>query len=787
MKKSIISVMTLLLTTFGTAYAQSVWSRQHLDMVKTQLERPMYSQAYSSLINEADGLLDAAPLSVMMKEKPSPSGNNHDYTSLARYFHPDPSKADGLPYVNRDGVTNPEINLYDRNRLGHTAHRISTLALAWHLSGDERYAAKATQLLKAWFLDRDTRMNPHFEYAQMVPGINGNKGRSYGVLDGYSFVEMLDGVALLSGSKSWTKKNDKELKRWMGSLLDWILTSEQGIEESRAANNHSTAYDAQGIAIAMYVGRNDLARKIISEVPAKRIFTQIAPDGTQPHEMRRTLSYHYSHYNLTHFIDIFQMANKLGDVKIDNATDAEGRNFYKAMDFMAAYLGKDVTEWPGQQLNGWESKQQDVVRDLWRIATMVDTTRTDYKTLYRTHRVFNPTERFTLLYYTPDDIDDAFANASVQLKHAIKRTKAEKKNEANASKRRVSPRTLNPDGTLALVHPHDWTSGFFPGELWMMYQFTNDPYWREQAVTYTWPIEEAKMHGGTHDLGFMIGDSFGKAWEITGEKSYFDVVHQAAKTLCTRFNPTVGAIRSWDHNAQRWKYPVIIDNMMNLEMLFKMAEATGNKRFRDIAVSHADVTLKNHFRPDRSSFHVVDYDPETGDIRMKVTAQGYADDSFWSRGQGWGLYGYTMCYRYTKDPRYLEHAKGIADWFLSLPNMPVDNVPYWDMKAPGTETNDNSEVPRDASAASLIASGLYELASYVNSDRAASYRTTADSILASLTERYTVAPGEKEGFLLDHSTGHHPAGSEIDVPLVYADYYYLEALLRKRDGEKYFK
>lgn len=777
--------MTLLMSV-SISNAQSIWSREHLDRVKTQLERPMYSQAYSALIAEADQLLGTAPLSVMLKKKPSPSGNNHDYTSLARYYHPDPTKPDGLPYISRDGVTNPEIDLYDRNRLGETAHRVSTLALAWHMSGDERYAAKATELLKVWFLDRDTRMNPHFEYAQMVPGVNGNKGRSFGVLDGYSFIEMLDGVALLNGSRSWTKKNDKELKKWMNSLLDWMLTSNQGIEESRASNNHSTAYDAQAIAIAMYVGRDDIARKIINEVPAKRIFTQINPDGVQPHEMKRTLSYHYAQYNLTHLIDIFQMAQKLG-VRIDNATDAEGRNFYKALDLLAAYLGKDVSEWPGRQISGWESKQQDVARDLWRVATMVDTTRTDYKQLYQAHRIFNPSERFTLLYYMPDDVDDAFATATQNLSYAIKRVNEERRKELNLSKHRVSPRTLTQDSTLALVHPHDWTSGFFPGELWMMYEFTNDPYWRQQAVSHTWPIEEAKMHGGTHDLGFMIGDSFGKAWELTGEQSYFDVVHQAAKTLATRFNPTVGAIRSWDHNPQKWKYPVIIDNMMNLEMMFKMADATGNKKFRDIAVSHADVTLKNHFRPDRSSFHVVDYNPADGTPRLRMTHQGYSDDSFWSRGQGWGLYGYTMCYRYTKDQRYLDHARGIADWFLSLPNMPSDHIPYWDMKAPGTETPDNSSVPRDASAASLIASGLYELACYVDAGRAERYRKSADAILASLAESYTITPGEKEGFILDHSTGHHPAESEIDVPLIYADYYYLEALMRKRDVNKCFK
>lgn len=166
---------------------------------------------------------------------------------------------------------------------------------------------------------------------------------------------------------------------------------------------------------------------------------------------------------------------------------------------------------------------------------------------------------------------------------------------------------------------------------------------------------------------------------------------------------------------------------------------------------------------------------------MKVTAQGYADDSFWSRGQAWGLYGYTMCYRFTNDKRYLEHAQGIADWFLSLPNMPSDLVPYWDMKAPGTETKSNADIPRDASAAAIIASGLYELADYVDAERAGRYRKTADEILQNLTASYTIKLGEGSGFLLAHSTGHHPGGSEIDVPLVYADYYYLEALLRKRN------
>lgn len=778
-----VASFLLMAASVNIAVAQSIWNRAHLDEVKSQLDRPMYNAAYKSLISHADKLLDAEPVSVMMKKGTAASGDKHDYTSLARYYHPDPSKPDGLPYISRDGVTNPEIDLWDRNRLGEMAGRVADLSLAWYLSGDERYAGKAAEMLKVWFLNPDTRMNPNFEYAQMVPGRNGNKGRSYGLIDGYSFIEMLDGVALLDGSKAWTRKDDRQLKRWMNSLLDWMLTSPQGIEEANATNNHSTAYDVQIAAIAMYAGRDEVARRIINEFPERRMFSQIEPDGSQPREMSRTLSYHYSHYNLTHFIDMFLMAQKLG-IDIAGLTDPDGRNFYKALDFVAAYLGKDQSEWPGRQLTGWESKQQDVARDVWRVGAYVDTTRADYRQMYRKYRVFDPSERFNLLYYTADDVDDAYTGASASLRHAIKCVTDERKAAANASKRRVSPRSLNADGSLALVHANDWTSGFFPGELWIMYEFTNDPYWREQAISFTWPIEEAKNHGGTHDLGFMIGNSFGKAWEHTGERSYFDVVKRASNTLCTRFNPTVGAIRSWDHNAKVWQYPVIIDNMMNLEMLFKMSEATGDSRYRDIAVSHADATLKNHFRDDHSSYHVVDYDPATGAVRMKVTAQGYSDDSFWSRGQGWGLYGYTMCHRYTGDKRYLDQAVAIADWFTALPNMPADRVPYWDMKAPGTESGDNDGVARDASAAALIASGLYELAGYVDDSRGTRYRDYADSILDSLTAGYTMKPEEGKGFLLAHSTGHHPAGSEIDVPIVYADYYYLEALKRKRDTER---
>jgi len=258
-----------------------------------------------------------------------------------------------------------------------------------------------------------------------------------------------------------------------------------------------------------------------------------------------------------------------------------------------------------------------------------------------------------------------------------------------------------------------------------------------------------------------------------------DVVCQASATLATRFNPVVGAIRSCDHNPEVWRFPVIIDNMMNLEMLFKATGLTGDSTYRDIAISHADLTLHNHFRDDFSCYHVVDYSPQTGEPRMKVTAQGFSDDSFWSRGQAWAIYGYTMCYRFTGYRRYLDRAQAVADWFLSLPNTPADLIPYWDMKAPGTETGSNSAVPRDASAAAVIASALYELSGYLSPDKSGRYIQTADRILSSLTAAYRLPAAASHGFILGHSTGHYPASSEIDVPLVYADYYYLEALLRK--------
>jgi unsaturated chondroitin disaccharide hydrolase len=337
----------------------------------------------------------------------------------------------------------------------------------------------------------------------------------------------------------------------------------------------------------------------------------------------------------------------------------------------------------------------------------------------------------------------------------------------------VSPRTLDSTGKLKLVASRDWTSGFFPGELWFLYEYTKKNEWKVQAQNFTANLEREKTNATTHDMGFKIYCSFGNGYRLTKDSHYKDVIIESARTLSTRFNPKVGCIRSWDHHKEQWDFPVIIDNMMNLELLFEATKLTGDSSFYKIAVTHANTTIKNHYRPNYSSYHVVDYDTATGQVRKKNTAQGYADESAWSRGQAWGLYGFTMCYRETKNKIYLQQAEHIAAFLLNHPSLPKDLVPYWDFNAPNIP-----DEPRDASAAAVMASALYELSGYSKNGK--EYRKAADKIIESLTSHYRSQVGENRGFILLHSTGSKPANSEVDVPLIYADYYYLEALLKKR-------
>ena len=340
----------------------------------------------------------------------------------------------------------------------------------------------------------------------------------------------------------------------------------------------------------------------------------------------------------------------------------------------------------------------------------------------------------------------------------------------------VAPRTIEA-GQLKLVPSRDWTSGFFAGCLWYLYELTGDKAWATYATSYTSAVEKEKFNAGTHDMGFKIYCSAGNAYRLTGDPQYRDILIQAAQTLSTRFNAKVGAIRSWDHNQDKWDFPVIIDNMMNLELLFEATKLTGDSSFYQIAVAHANTTMENHFRKDYSSWHVIDYDPETGAVVHRHTHQGYAHQSAWARGQAWALYGFTMCYRETHDPRYLHQAEKVAAYILNHPHMPGDLVPYWDFDAPRIP-----DEPRDVSAAAVTASALYELSSFGKTNTG--YREKADTIMMNIEHTYASKPGTNNGFILGHSTGSKPSDSEVDVPLIYADYYYLEAILRAKTMTK---
>jgi len=317
-----------------------------------------------------------------------------------------------------------------------------------------------------------------------------------------------------------------------------------------------------------------------------------------------------------------------------------------------------------------------------------------------------------------------------------------------------------------------WCSGFYPATLLYLYEATKDKSLYDEAMRIMDTLKKEQFNKNTHDLGFMMYCPFGNANRIAPKPEYKEILLNSAKSLSTRFNPTVGSIKSWDSKPE--DFIVIIDNMMNLDLLFWATKASGDSSFYKIAVTHANTTIKNHFRADNSSYHVLNYDPQTGVIKQKKTAQGAADESAWARGNAWGLYGFTAAYRETKDPRYLDQANKIAQFLLSNPNLPADKIPYWDFNAP-----DIPNALRDASAASIMASALLELSKYVDAQKSKQYFSAAETMLRSLSNStYKAAPGTNGGFIIQHGVGHLPGGTEIDVPLTYGDYYYVEALIR---------
>lgn len=318
-----------------------------------------------------------------------------------------------------------------------------------------------------------------------------------------------------------------------------------------------------------------------------------------------------------------------------------------------------------------------------------------------------------------------------------------------------------------------WTSGFYPGILWYAYNITGNEKWKNEAIKRTEVFEDYKNITEHHDIGFMMLPAYGKGYEIGNKKEYKDILITSANSLATRFNPNAGTIKSWSNKMHpRWKQHItIIDNMLNLELLFLAAKNGGDKRLYDIAVKHAETTMKNHFRPDYTSWHVLEYDSITGAVLNRHTKQGYADDSRWSRGQAWGVYGYTMVYKETKDKKFLDFAQKLADKYLSL--LPEDMVPCWDFDV----ANDPKE-EKDASAAAVVASALLDLSTFVEKkEDKERYYNAALKMLKSLGGDKYSGVGKTDSFLL-HSTGAKSLGWEIDVALIYADYYYIEALSR---------
>jgi unsaturated chondroitin disaccharide hydrolase len=354
------------------------------------------------------------------------------------------------------------------------------------------------------------------------------------------------------------------------------------------------------------------------------------------------------------------------------------------------------------------------------------------------------------------------------------------------------PRTTAPDGSLKTTHMYDWTSGFFAGNLWYAFEYSKDESLKSEAIRWTEALEPLKTFTGHHDLGFMMYCSYGNAYRLTGNESYKDILVESARSLCTRYNPVAKSIKSWDYRKNwdgvtEWFFPVIIDNMMNLELLFFASKTTGDPYFKDIALQHAETTLQNHLRSDYSTYHVVDYDTLSGEVKDQATCQGFTDASTWARGQAWGIYGFVMMYRETKEPKYLEAAVNMADFFLDHSNMPSDLIPYWDFNAPDPdfhplwkhEKYQNLDyIPRDASAAAIVCAALFEMSTFLD-EKGRYYFEKAEKMLVSLSSApYLAEPGSNNNFILKHSVGSIPHGVEIDVPLVYADYYFLEALLR---------
>jgi unsaturated chondroitin disaccharide hydrolase len=725
--------------------------------------------AYRALLRAADSLKTAPRPSVTDKRAVPPSGDKHDYTSRAPYWWPDSTKADGLPYIRRDGQINPQSRQdHDGVRFLAMTEAVETLAHALFFTRDRTYGDAASRYLRTWFIDAATRMNPHLRFAQAIPGVV--DGRGIGIIDLRHFPRLLDAVRILESGGSWSGADAAAFRAWCNAYLTWLRESENGRQEGAELNNHGTLYDAQVASLALYVGQQSLARETIDVSAKRRISMQLAPDGSQPGELERTRPVHYSLFNLDGFTQLAEMGRHVG-VNLWSYQAPNGATLEKAVRFIAPY-GDTARKWTKPDVS---PVAPDAASIALRRAAAVFGDPALGAAAIKAARTRNSPLREVLVYPGASvaslSSTDSLAAKGLEYSRTVLRRNAEGLDLAAGY-----PRVTLADGRWEQRPYNQWTSGFFAGTLWYMYRADKAPHWRALAEKWTAGIAPAKDIRTTHDLGFIVFDSFGHGYDLTGNDTYRSVVVDASTSLASRYSPKVQAIKSWDTeggtDARRtWKYPVIVDNLMNLEMLFR-ASKWGDSQWREMAERHAVTSANAHVRPDGSTAHVALFDPATGRLDRTVTWQGVADSSSWARGQGWAIHGFTTAYRYTRNPRLLRAAQQTADYFLA--NNPADGVPYWDLVHPNIP-----DVERDASAGAVAASGLLDLSRQLSGTTGSRYRRAAERMLRTLSANY-LTEGTSNQAILAHSVGQRPQNVEIDVGIIYADYYFVEALLRLR-------
>jgi unsaturated chondroitin disaccharide hydrolase len=712
------------------------------------------------VIRAADSALVMKPLSVMQKETVPPSGDKHDYLSMAPYWWPDSTKPNGLPYVRRDGLMNPQTRIdHDGLRFGTMVNAVEALSLAYWFTGRTAYAEKAAALTRVWFIDPETRMNPNLRYAQAILGVT--EGRGIGILDLRAFPRLLDALALIRSSGRFSSADEAAFRKWCGTYLDWVVNSANGKDERAQQNNHGTLYDMQAGAIALYLGRESLARELIEDDGRKRVDAQIAADGSQPLELERTRPIHYSLFNLDAFTALAELGRHL-NVDLWHYRNPKGAGILAALDFIAPYA-TDEKRWTKPDIAPIEREERSIA--LRRAGTVLR----DAALISAANRATAAISREELFY------PGRWMRLDPLLDHALDYAMSRLRKSAYANDSGF-PRSTAANGHWEYRPYNQWTSGFFAGTLWQMYQLDRNPEWMTLAHRWMSGLERAASITTTHDLGFMVYNSFAPAYLLRRDTVARNVVLQASRSLASRYDSKVGAIKSWDtyggNDARReWKYPVIIDNLMNLRLLFQAAEWR-YPELKQIAEQHALTSARVHVRSDGSTAHVALFDPETGRLERTTTWQGYSDSSVWARGQAWAIYGYTDAYTFTRNPQLLNTAERVADWFVG--HLPADGIPYWDFRDPAVPNT-----LRDASAAAIAASGLLELSRWASPSKAIRYRQTADAILHTLSRSY-LTEGTGMASILAHSVGGKPQNSEVDVGLVYADYYFVEALLRER-------